>query len=143
MRENIFDYLKEYGFITEDIYRLQDINDKLFFVDISFVEKNINFLESKGLSNNEVIKVVNNIPYLLTIGSKKKELLDNIYNNIFTKEELKRLIIEYPITYIVNPLELQEVINYLKENNIDIKQAILNNKEILNKTIDELETFEN
>ena len=143
MRENIFDYLKEYGFITEDIYRLQDINDKLFFVDISFVEKNINFLESKGLSNNEVIKVVNNTPYLLTIGSKKKELLDNIYNNIFTKEELKRLIIEYPITYIVNPLELQEVINYLKENNIDIKQAILNNKEILNKTIDELETFEN
>ena len=138
MRENIFDYLKEYGFITEDIYRLQDINDKLFFVDISFVEKNINFLESKGLSNNEVIKVVNNTPYLLTIGSKKKELLDNIYNNIFTKEELKRLIIEYPITYIVNPLELQEVINYLKENNIDIKQTILNNKEILNKTIDEL-----
>lgn len=138
MRENIFDYLKEYGFVKEDIYKLQDINDKLFFVDISFIEKNINFLESKGLSNNEVIKVVNNTPYLLTIGSKKKELLDNIYNNIFTKEELKRLIIEYPITYIVNPLELQEVINYLKENNVDIKQTILNNKEILNKTIDEL-----
>ena len=48
---------------------------------------------------------------------KKKEMLDNIYNNIFDKEELKNLIIKYQDTYIVNPLELEDKI---KDNNNDI-----------------------
>ena len=61
--------------------------------------------------------MVKDSSYLLTIGTKKKEILDNIYNSIFDKEELKNLIIKYPDTYIVNPLELEEKI---KDNNYDI-----------------------
>ena len=124
MKENIFDYLKDYGFEKEDIFSFQDINDNLFFVDISLVTTNINFFEDKELSKEEVIKVIKNNPFLLTIGSKKKELLDNIYYNIFTKEELKNLIINYPDSYIVNPLELKELIDYIKNKGLDIKEVI-------------------
>ena len=111
MREDIFDYLREYGFSKEDIYLFQKENDKLYFVDIALVTTNINFFENKGLSCIEVINVIKDNPYLLTIGSKKKDMLDNIYNNIFDEEELKNLIIKYPDTYIVNPLELEEKIS--------------------------------
>lgn len=135
MKENIFDYLKDYGFEKEDIFSFQDINDNLFFVDISLVTTNIKFFENKGLSKEEVIKVIKNNPFLLTIGSKKKELLDNIYYNIFTKEELKNLIIKYPDSYIVNPLELKELIDYIKNKNLDIKELINKDNSILEKTI--------
>ena len=135
MKENIFDYLKDYGFEKEDIFSFQDINDNLFFVDISLVRTNIKFFEDKGLSKEEVIKVIKNNPFLLTIGSKKKELLDNIYCNIFTKEELKNLIIKYPDSYIVNPLELKELIDYIKNKGLDIKEVINKDNSILEKTI--------
>ena len=125
MREDIFGYLKEYGFSKEDIYSFQKENDKLYFVDITLVTNNIKFFENKGLSCIEIINAIKDNPYLLTIGSKKKEILDNIYNNIFDKEELKKLIIKYPDTYIVNPLELEEKINYIKSNGLDIKENII------------------
>ena len=135
MKENIFDYLKDYGFEKEDIFSFQDINDNLFFVDISLVTTNIKFFEDKGLSKEEVMKVIKNNPFLLTIGSKKKELLDNIYYNIFTKEELKNLIINYPDSYIVNPLELKELIDYIKNKGLDIKEVINKDYRVLEKTI--------
>ena len=56
---------------------------------------------------------------------KKKEMLDNIYNNIFNKDELKNLIIKYSDCYIVNPLVLEEKINYIKSNGLDIKENII------------------
>ena len=135
MKENIFDYLKDYGFEKEDIFSFQDINDNLFFVDISLVRTNIKFFEDKEKSKEEVIKVIKNNPFLLTIGSKKKELLDNIYYNIFTKEELKNLIINYPDSYIVNPLELKELIDYIKNKGLDIKEVINKDNSVLEKTI--------
>ena len=135
MKENIFDYLKDYGFEKEDIFSFQDINDNLFFVDISLVRTNIKFFEDKELSKEEIIKVIKNNPFLLTIGSKKKELLDNIYYNIFTKEELKNLIIKYPDSYIVNPLELKELIDYIKNKGLDIKEVINKDNSVLEKTI--------
>ena len=135
MKENIFDYLKEYGFEKEDIFSFQDINDNLFFVDISLVTTNIKFFEDKELSKEEVIKVIKNNPFLLTIGSKKKELLDNIYYNIFTKEELKNLIINYNDSYIIKTLELKELIDYIKNKGLDIKELINKDNSILEKTI--------
>lgn len=139
MKENIFDYLKEYGFEKEDIFSFQDINDNLFFVDISLVTTNIKFFEDKELSKEEVINIIKNNPFLLTIGSKKKELLDNIYYNIFTKEELKNLIINYPDSYIVNPLELKELIDYIKNKNLDIKEVINKDNSVLEKTINNID----
>lgn len=135
MRENIFDYLKEYGFNKEDIYSFQEVNDKLYSVDITLITTNIKFFEDKGLSCKEVIDIIKDNPYLLTIGTKKKVMLDNIYNNIFTKDELKNLIIKYPDTYIVNPIDLDEVINYLNNKKLTIKEIIINNNNLLSKTI--------
>ena len=125
MREDIFDYLREYGFDKEDIYSFSKENDRLYFVDITLLTTNIKFFEDKGLSCIEVINVIKDNPYLLTIGSKKKEMLDNIYNNIFNKDELKNLIIKYSDCYIVNPLVLEEKINYIKSNGLDIKENII------------------
>ena len=128
MKEEIFNYLKDYGFLKEDIYNFQDINDFLYFTALSLVTTNLKYLEDKDLSKEEIINIIKNNPHLLTIGSNKKEMLDNIYNDIFTKEELKKLIIKYPNTYNINPLELQSKITELKNNN----------KEIISKKIIEI-----
>ena len=121
MRENIFDYLKEYGFSTEEIYFFQEVNDKLFFVDKSLIITNIEFFESKGLSSLEIITMIKNKPYLLTIGFRKRELLDKIYNEFFDKEELKNLIVKYTSSYIVNPLELSKKL----ESSLNKKEMII------------------
>lgn len=125
MRENIFDYLKEYGFSKEDIYWFQKVNDKLYFVDIILVANNIKFFEDKGLSCKEIIGVIKDNPYLLTIGSKRKIMLDNLYNKIFEKEELKSLIIKYPVSYTENPLELEEKFVCINNNVLDVKETII------------------
>ena len=68
----------------------------------------------KGLTQKEIIEVIKKDAFMLTSGTKKKELLDEIYKEIFNDDEIKETILNYPDMYIVSPVELQEVINYIK-----------------------------
>ena len=138
MKEEVFEYLIEYGFNKEDLEEFLKINDKLFFANLDNIKNNINFFIDKELTKDEIINIIKEECFLLTISNKKKELLDNIYYNIFNKDELKNLIITYPPSYVVNPLELEEIINYIKDLGYNIKSSIINNKDLLSSDIEDV-----
>jgi len=141
MKEDVFEYLIDYGFNKQELEDFLKVNDKLFFANIDNIKNNINFFKDKELTQEEIINIIKKECFLLTISSKKKELLDNIYNNIFNKDELKQLIIIYPSSYVVNPLELEEIINYINTKGYNLKNSIIKNPDILSYDIEYLKTI--
>ena len=148
MQEQVYDYLREYGFTKEEVNNIEEVNEKMFFTSKEIVFNNIKFLNNKGLSKEEIIKLVNNNPFMLTVGKNRLEYLDKIYLNILSlnNSELKNLIISNPDTYIASPIELEGIINYLKNNNYTnelIKQLIINNPSIVSIKLDKFKELFN
>lgn len=143
MREDIYDYLINYGFTEEDLSRIKEENDKVYFAILKNITDNIEFLENKGLEKNEVIQVVRKNPYIITAGTRKKQLLDELYNSIFNKGEIKELIIKYPYIYIVNPIELKEVIDYLNNVKLNLKDIINENIDVLSFDLENIKKYLN
>lgn len=143
MREDIYDYLINYGFTEEDLSRIKEENDKVYFAILKNITDNIEFLENKGLEKNEVIQVVRKNPYIITAGTRKKQLLDELYNSIFNKDEIKELIIKYPYIYIVNPIELKEVIDYLNNVKLNLKDIINENIDVLSFDLENIKKYLN
>ena len=141
MIEEIYDFLINYGFKNDELNNFQRLNEDLYFANLGIVKTNIEFLENKGIEKNEIISIIQKNPFMLTCGSKKKKMLEEIYNSIFTSEEIKELIIQYPSAYTVNPLELQEVIDYINSKKIDLKDYINNNPKILSFDLDEIKNY--
>ena len=123
MREDVYEFFKEYGFTRDDIHYFQDENEKMFFTNLIEVNKNIDFLKEKGLNKEEVMQVFRSNPYMLTVKNNRLDALNKIYYEDlkFSSEELKNLIISNPDIYIVSVSELNENINYLKEHNYNIE----------------------
>ena len=138
MLEEIFEFLYDYGFSVEEIKGFQRENEKLFFAILKNITDNISFLEAKGLSRDEVIEVIRKDPFMLTSSTKKKEMLDEIYRELFSDDEIKETIVKYPDMYIVSPLELQDVINYIKSSNLNPRQIINNNLNVLSFDLDNI-----
>lgn len=142
MIEEIYDYLRDYGLNKEEINNIQEENEEMFFTNIQEVEKNINFLTNKLLTKEEILEVIKKDPYMLTVKNNRLDYLEKIYNDILglTKEEIHHLLMNNPDTYIISPIELESIINYLKDNNYSIekiKKLILNNPTIINLELNE------
>ena len=136
MIEEVYDYLREYGFTKEELRTFEEKNYKLFGVNYSKVKDNINFLEGFNLSREDILKIVREDNYLLTLSNKKKEYLNKIYFNTlgFSREEVKNLLINNPDIYIDNPIMIEKTINYLMSegyNINEIKNLIKENPKVL------------
>lgn len=136
MREEVYDYLREYGFNIEELNYFEKENEKMFFTNLIEVNKNIDFLTSKGLIKEEIIYIFKNNPFMITVKNNRLEMLDKIYleDLQFDKELLKKLIISNPDVYTVSPIELQKNIDYLKEHNCSIetiKKFIIDNPQVI------------
>lgn len=143
MIEEVYDYLREYGFSKDEVNSFQDENEEMFFTNLEEIEKNINFLTNKELSKEEILEVIKKDSYMLTVKNNRLDYLEKIYRKTLglTKDEIHKLIITNPDAYIISPIELVSILNYLKENNytIDkIKELILNNPTIINLELKEL-----
>ena len=123
MREEVYEFFKEYGFNRDEIHYFQDENEKMYFTNMIEVNKNIDFLISKGLNKEEIMQVFRVDPYMITVKNNRLDALDKIYleDLKLTKDELKQLIINNPDTYISSPIELNKCIDYLKEHNYPIE----------------------
>ena len=123
MREEVYEFFKEYGFTRDEIHYFQDENEKMFFTNLIEVNKNIDFLKDKGLNKEEIMQVFKVDPYMITVKNNRLDALDKIYleDLKLSKEELKQLIISNPDTYIVSVSELTKNINYLKEHDCSIE----------------------
>lgn len=144
MIEEVYDYLREYGFSKEEVNSFQDENEEMFFTNLEEIEKNINFLINKELSKEEILEVIKKDPYILTVKNNRLDYLEKIYKELLgmTKEEIHKLIINNPDAYIISPIELEKIISYLKDNNYNIdkiKELILNNPATINLTLEEFE----
>ena len=142
MKNEIYEYLINYGFGKEILDRFEKLNEDMYFVSLDKVKENINFFASKGLNNKEIIGLANINPFILTLSSKRKKAFDEIYVNKLnlSSDQIKYLLNNNSNIYTCSPLEFDKIIDYLnKHYSIDnIKQIILNNPNIINKQIDEI-----
>ncbi len=144
MKNEIYEYLKNYGFSKENLDRFEELNEDMYFVSLDKIKENINFFEGKGLNNKEIISLDNINPFILTLSSKRKNAFDEIYINKLnlSSNQIKYLLNNNSNIYTCSPLEFDKIINYLnydKKYSIDnIKQIILNNPNIINKKINEI-----
>jgi len=142
MIEEVYDFLREYGFSKEEVNYFEDENEEMYFTNLVEVNKNIDFLINKGLNKEEIIKVFKFDPFMITVKNNRLEALDKIYleDLNLNKDELKQLIINNPDTYIVSPIKLNKNIDYLKEHNCSIntiKDFFLNNPKLLSMSPEE------
>lgn len=138
MNEEIYEYLDNYGFTSEELKAFNKENEKLYFANLKNVKDNIEFLEAKGLKQNEIIEVIRKDSFMLTVSTKKKEVLNEIYKEIFRDNEIKETIIKYPDMYIVSPVELRDVINYIKSKNLNPREIIINDLNVLSFDLEEI-----
>ena len=136
MREEVYDYLSNYGFTNEEIDFFEDENENMFFTNNVEVEKNINFLINKGLNKEEVMNVFRKNPYMITAKNNKLEAFDNIFYNVLNLDNntLEDIILKEPLAYSSSPVEFQKIIYYLKENNWsldNIKKLVIDNPKVI------------
>ena len=142
MREEVYNYLHEYGFSAIEIDKIEDTNDNMFDTNLKEIRKNITFLQEKYLDIENIIELVNENPFMLTEKNDRLEALDKIYNIELGLgyEELKDLMIKNSRTYTLSPMELQKIIDYLKEHNYNIetiRNFILKNPQIISLKFNE------
>jgi len=142
MIENIYNYLYEYGFNKSEIDIIEKENDDIFYTTLDEVKKNIDFLESKQLDEEDIVQIVKRNPFILTEKNNRLQELNEIYNVVlrFDYEELINIIKTNPETYTISPIELQKMIDYMYSCGyaIDsIKKIILKKPRILSMTLEE------
>ena len=144
MREEVYDYLHDYGFSAIELDKIEKTNENMFFTDVSEVRKNITFLEEKLLDNEDVLDIINKNPFMLTEKNNRLEQLDNIYLKelVLNDDDLINLLLNNPEVYTVNPIELTKIINYLKSKNYNtevIKELIFQNSKIISMKFEDFE----
>ena len=141
MREEVYDYLYDYGFSSKELDNILDVNEEMFFTNLTDVKKHISFLENKHLEPREIINVINSNPYMLTDREVRFDYLDNIYYKELEIDDksLRELIINNPRTYSINPARLREIINYMKElgySKKEIREFLLVNYKVIEMDLD-------
>lgn len=141
MIEEVYDYLREYGFTKEEVNKFEEENEKMFFTNLKEVQKNINFLLNKGLTKEEIMNIFRYNPFMITVKDNRLESLDKIYlEDLKLGNNIKQLIIKNPDTYIVSVSELNENIDYLKEHNCNsetIKSVFITNPQLVSLSPEE------
>ena len=136
MEEEVYQYLRNYGFTKEEVNNFESHNTKLYEVQYLDVLYNFDFLEKCGLNKNEIIALIKNNIYMITVNKKKLDYLEKIYKETlnFNQDEIKELLLRYNDLYIVNPIKLEKLIEFYKNKNYsieDIKKLIMINPNIL------------
>lgn len=141
MREEVYQYLRNYGFTKEEVGEFEKHNVKLYEVEESTVRYNFDFLEKHNLNKIEILELIRKNIYMITVNKKKLDYLEKIYKEIlnFDNLEIKELLLEYNDLYIVNPLKVEELIKFYKDKNYsieDIKKLIKLTPNVLSIKLD-------
>lgn len=136
MPEAVYEFLKAMGFTRDELHMFQDENEEMYFTNMVEIKKNIVFLVSKGLSEEEIMDVFRVDPFMFTVKNNRLDALDKIYIDDLSmdKESLKQLIIMNPDTYISSPIQLNQNIQYLMEHNytiVEVRQFFIRNPHLV------------
>ena len=143
MREEVYNYLHDYGFSAIEINEIEKKNENMYFTNISEVRKNLNFLEEKYLEIEDIIEIINSNPFMLTEKNNRLEAIDDIFGALnMDYESLKEIIKKNPKAYTLSPIELQKIIDYLESKNCNkkiIKDLIIKNPQIISMKFEDFE----
>ena len=136
MREEVYNYLHDYGFSAIEINEIEKKNENMYFTNISEVRKNLNFLEEKYLEIEDIIEIINSNPFMLTEKNNRLEAIDDIFGALNMDYE------KNPKAYTLSPIELQKIIDYLESKNCNkkiIKDLIIKNPQIISMKFEDFE----
>ena len=135
MRDDIFDYLVEFGFDNKTVKKFEKDNSEVFYVQLKDVQENIEFLLEKGLTKGEIIEIIIKNPFMLTDERNRRDYYDNIYLNTLglDNQEIVDMIKKNSDIFTASPIELENIIKYLS-NSYDInriKKMLISNPNII------------
>ena len=141
MIDEVWDYLRDYGFTKEELNSFEKQNPKMFEVDLQTIKNNLLMLENFNLTQREVLTLVRKNFYMLTVTKNKVDYLNEIYliRLGYDDKEMRRLLLTHPDAYIDNPEKVEQVLDFLetKEPKAKIKKIILEKPELLDYEITE------
>jgi DNA-binding transcriptional MerR regulator len=142
MNENIFEYLKILGFTCEEINYIEENNDNIVYANLAHVKQIILFLQKLKLSFQDIRKICIINVFMLTETFRRINRLNSIYVDILglNISQIQKLIVENPYIYTINPIELERIINYLKDKNYNIeiiKRIIIQNSKVIGMKFEE------
>lgn len=142
MKDEVYEYLINYGFNKDNLNKMEQENEDIYFISLNKVRENIEFFLNKGLTNLEIINLININSFNITLSLKRKNSFEKIYINKLnlSNEEIKHLLNLNNNIYTCSPVELDKIINYLsrKYSYDNIKKILLTNPNIINKKLDEI-----
>lgn len=136
MKEEVYDFLKEYGFDSNDLNELEEVNDNVYFLKKENVSILIKHFEENGFSKEEIINIINNNISLITLSLNEIEEYEDILLNYldFNLDEYQSIINNINI-YDIEFQVIKEIVNLLEQNGYDInkiRKLIISNPNILN-----------
>ena len=145
MKEDVYQYLHDYGFSSIELDKIEDRNDNIFFTNISELRKNLTFLEEKYLELEDIINLVNDNPFMLTEKNNRLEAIEEIYARIgFDSESLKKILRSNSRAYTLSPIELSKIIDFLKSRNCgykEIREFFIKNPSVLSMKFDDFKNI--
>ena len=144
MKDEVYEYLINYGFNKENLNTIEEENENIYFISLDKIKENIDFFSNKGLNSKEIINLINDNSFNLTLSSKRKNAFENIYVKKLklSNEQIKYLLYINNNMFTCSPIELDKIINYLiKDKNYsldDIRNIILTNPKIINKKLEDV-----
>lgn len=145
MREDVYQYLHDYGFSSIELDKIEDRNENIFFTNISELRKNLTFLEEKFLELDDIINLVNDNPFMLTEKNNRLEAIEEIYARIgFDSESLKKILRCNSRAYTLSPIELSKIIDFLKSRNCgykEIREFFIKNPSALSMKFDDFKNI--
>ena len=135
MKEEVYWFLKDFGFSDKDIMKMEQKNNKCYLITVSHTEKIISFLEDKYLGFGDIYDIILGNPFILTTSMEDIEELDDIYSNLgIDYESLIELCQKNDQMYTADPVQVQGIIDYLKSCGLDrkgIREYIYNHSDVI------------
>lgn len=145
MKEDVYQYLHDYGFSSIELDKIEDRNENIFFTSIKELRKNLTFLEEKYLELEDIINLVNDNPFMLTEKNNRLEAIEEIYARIgFDSESLKKILRSNSRAYTLSPIELSKIIDFLKSRNCgykEIREFFIKNPSVLSMKFDDFKNI--
>lgn len=113
--DKVYKLLYNLGLEDNEIEEIYKVNVYLSKVLASDVLQLLKYFEEQGLNVEEIIEVSIKNPWVLTEDFQRLRWLEKVYSSIgIEKEKYKELIIKYPISISLNPVDVEKKIDELE-----------------------------
>lgn len=113
--DKVYRLLYNLGLEDNEIQEICKVNIYLSKVLASDVLQLLEYLENQGLNVEEIMEVSIKNPWVLTENFQRLRWLEKVYSSIgIDGEKYKELIVKYPISISLNPVDVENKIKELE-----------------------------